>query len=121
MFAGQLNEYDRCTLGVRKTRSGGDSVLARKYTSRFSQISRQEVSVYVGPIKQDWRVTHIVKVNNYKINITYLSIVFFSVLYCPVSTLLWSSPKSKEFHTILNFSKVTAGQRATAVTAVVVK
>ena len=36
-------------LGVHKTRSGSDSVLASKYTSSFSQISRQEVSVYVGP------------------------------------------------------------------------
>lgn len=49
MSADLLNEYDRCTFGVHKTRSGGSSVLAHNYTSPFSQISRQEVSVYVGP------------------------------------------------------------------------
>lgn len=29
-----------------------------------------------------------------------------SVFFCPVSAFLCSSPKSKEFHTILNFSKL---------------
>jgi hypothetical protein len=49
MIAGLLTEHDRCKLGVNKTGSGGDSFLVRKYTSPFSQINLQEVSVYVGP------------------------------------------------------------------------